>query len=118
MTDHLIYRIITQERWEHIKTRAHLLPEPLDIKDGYFHLSPHDCVLESARLYFTIESRPIALAFRVDSFDTIRWEWVSSRKSKFPHVYCGHLNINEIVHIRQLEWTEDGQYRWGEISLF
>lgn len=118
MTDSFIYRIITQACWEQIKSKEQLLPEPHDIKDGYFHLSSYDCVLESARMYFDLESRPIALAFHVDTFENVQWEWVSSRKAQFPHVYCNHLNINEIVHIRQLERTEEGQYRWGKISSF
>ena len=80
-----VYRIISQELWNTIEDA--IPPEPIDIQDGYIHLSSFDSVLETANLYFSKDEALVVLAFESECFgSTLKWEYVASRGVEFPHV--------------------------------
>ena len=106
-----VYRIIDKELWETIEDAIPLAP--IDIQDGYIHLSSFDSVLETANLYFPKDKALVVLVFESECFgSTLQWEYVASRKTEFPHVYGECLLKRDVSGVLSLV-VEEGRVVWG-----
>ena len=106
-----IFRIIHKEVWETIEDAIPLAP--IDIQDGYIHLSSFESVLETANLYFPTNKALVVLVFDSDCFgSTLKWEYVESRGMDFPHVYDECLRKKDVLEVMPLV-VEDGRFVWG-----
>ena len=106
-----VYRIVLKELWDTIEDVIPLAP--IDIQDGYIHLSSFDSVLETANLYFPRDKALVVLAFESECFGpTLKWECVASRKMEFPHVYDECLRKCDVSDVVPLV-VEEGQFAWG-----
>ena len=106
-----VYRIIDKELWETIEDAIPLAP--IDIQDGYIHLSSFDSVLETANLYFPKDKALVVLVFESECFgSTLQWEYVASRKTEFPHVYGECLLKRDVSGVLSLV-VEEGRFVWG-----
>ena len=109
-----VYRIIHKDLWDTIEDAIPLAP--IDIQDGYIHLSTVDSVLETANLYFPKEKALVVLVFESECFgDTLKWEYVESRGMEFPHVYDACLRKSQVSEVVTLV-VEEGRFVWGEID--
>ena len=105
-----IFRIIHKEIWETIEDAIPLAP--IDIQDGYIHLSSFESVLETANLYFPTNKALVVLVFDSDCFgSTLKWEYVESRGMDFPHVYDECLRKEDVSEVMPLV-VEDGRFVW------
>ena len=106
-----VYRIIHKELWDTIEDEIPLAP--IDIQDGYIHLSTIDSVLETANLYFPKDKALVVLVFESECFgDTLKWEYVSSRGMEFPHVYDECLRKRDVSEVLSLI-VENERFVWG-----
>ena len=106
-----VYRIIHKELWDTIEDAIPLAP--IDIQDGYIHLSAFDSVLETANLYFPKDKALLVLAFESERFgSTLQWEYVASREAEFPHVYAECLRKRDVSDVVPLV-VEEGRFVWG-----
>ena len=102
-----VYRIYTCTQWE--TSGQHLPLLPLDIKDGYIHLSTHDSIIPTANRYFSSESEIIVLCFDGTLFGTaLKMEYVAQRNSSFPHLYAPVLLKKDILSIHHLKNSNEG----------
>ena len=107
-----VYRIIDKELWETIEDAIPLAP--IDIQDGYIHLSSFDSVLETANLYFPKDKALVVLVFQSECFgEKLKWEYVASRETEFPHVYGEFLRKRDVFEVLSLV-VEEGRFVWGE----
>ena len=106
-----VYRIIDKELWETIEDAIPLAP--IDIQDGYIHLSSFDSVLETANLYFPRDKALVVLVFDSERYGTtLKWEYVESRGMAFPHVYDECLRKDDVSEVVPLG-VEEGRFVWG-----
>ena len=106
-----VYRIIHKELWDTIEDEIPLAP--IDIQDGYIHLSTIDSVLETANLYFPKDKALVVLVFDSECFgETLKWEYVASRGMEFPHVYDECLRKRDVSEVVSLV-VEERQFVWG-----
>ena len=106
-----VYRIIHKELWDTIEDVIPLAP--IDIQDGYIHLSAFDSVLETANLYFPKDKALVVLAFESECFgNTLKWECVASRGMEFPHLYDECLRKRDVSELVPLV-VEEGRLAWG-----
>ena len=106
-----VYRIIQKELWETIEDDIPLAP--IDIQDGYIHLSSYDSVLETANLYFPKDKALVVLVFDSECFgSTLKWEYVASRGVEFPHVYDECLRKGDVSNVVPLV-VKEGRFVWG-----
>ena len=106
-----VYRIIHKELWDTIEDKIPLAP--IDVQDGYIHLSTVDSVLETANLYFPKDKELVVLVFKSESFgDTLKWEYVESRGMEFPHVYDTCLRKRDVSEVLSLVVEED-RFVWA-----
>ena len=105
-----VYRIIHKSLWDTIEDSIPLAP--IDIQDGYIHLSTADSVLDTANLYFPKDKALVVLAFESECFgDTLKWEYVESRGMEFPHVYDKCLRKRDVSEVISLV-VEKGRFVW------
>ena len=106
-----VYRIIHKDLWDGIEGAIPLAP--IDVQDGYIHLSSVDSVLETANLYFPTDKALVVLVFESESFgSTLQWEFVASRGMDFPHVYDACLRKGDVSEVVPLV-VEEGRFVWG-----
>jgi len=103
MSRSIACRILRPNDWERARAAGELLPTPLDLRDGFLHLSPRSEVLETATRYFTDSKRLILLRFTTEDLKPhLRWEAVPSRNGKlFPHYY-GRLSLQMSFQVSRL----------------
>lgn len=73
--------------WDQLRRDGRTLGAPVDIKDGYVHLSTAAQVTETAAKHFAGESDLVLLALESERLgDALRWE-PSRGGALFPHLY-------------------------------
>lgn len=83
---------------------------PIDIQDGYIHLSTAAQLTETVDKHFADQTDLWVAAVDLDALgDAIRWE-VSRGGAQFPHLY-GALRLETVVAYSPLERDEDGSVR-------
>ena len=108
-----VYRIIHKALWDTVEEEIPLAP--IDIQDGYIHLSTIDSVLETANLYFPKDKELVVLVFESECFgEMLKWEYVVSRGMEFPHVYDECLRKRDVSELLSLV-VEDGRFVWSGV---
>lgn len=80
---------------------------PIDLQDGYIHLSTADQLTETVDRHFADQPDLWVAAVDLDALgDAIKWE-VSRGGAEFPHLY-GPLTLETVVAYSPLERAEDG----------
>lgn len=107
-----IYKIMEVGDWAAAKREGKVLPAPIDLKDGFIHLSAEDQALETAALHFAGRTSLVAVAFDARELgDRLKWER-SRGGALFPHYY-GELSIAKAARVRTLQ-PEGRVFRFGE----
>ncbi len=87
-----IYKIFLPEQWAEFQARGLFMGAPIDLEDGYIHLSTREQVVETAAKHFSehakiglarIESAKLPAAIR----PALKWE-PSRGGEDFPHLYA------------------------------
>lgn len=103
----LIYKILTDEQWRRMQTGGQISGAPVDLKDGFVHLSTAEQVAETAAKHFAGQDGLWLLA--VDDArlgDALKWE-PSRGGALFPHLY-GPLRMSDVRWVKPLPLGEDG----------
>jgi len=83
----LVFKIFRRMEWDQLRRDGRTLGAPIDIADGYVHLSTAAQVTETAARHFGGESDLVLLALDSDRLgDALRWE-PSRGGALFPHLY-------------------------------
>lgn len=110
----LIYKIMGRKDWVRAVSDGVVPRAPVDVADGYIHLSAEDQVLETARLYFAGRDDLVAAAFDAADFGgALKWE-ASRGVALFPHLY-GDLPAVTAVRVRTLTRSGDGYAFGGDL---
>jgi uncharacterized protein (DUF952 family) len=108
-----VFKIMSLDDWSAARRTGAVAPAPIDVKDGYIHLSTEEQVLETARLHFAGRDDLVAIEFDGASFgDALKWE-ASRGGALFPHLYAA-LPASTATGARRLRRGEGGQYAFGE----
>ncbi len=100
----LVYKIAPASLWEPAQAAGVFLGAPIDVADGYIHLSAADQVEETARRYFAKQDDLLLIAVDVDHMgDALKWE-ASRGGALFPHLYAP-LKMDFVVFVRPLPWV-------------
>ncbi|WP_370205884.1 DUF952 domain-containing protein [Pararhodobacter marinus] len=83
----LVYKIFRRSEWDAFTAAGQTAGAPVDLADGYIHLSTSAQVVETAAKHFATESDLVLLALDSDSLGAaLRWE-PSRGGALFPHLY-------------------------------
>lgn len=92
----LIYKIFRARELAHLLEHKETLGAPVDLADGYVHLSTGDQVEGTLAKHFRGETGLSLLAVEADTLgDALRWE-TSRGGALFPHLYRA-LHVDDVV---------------------
>lgn len=93
------YKILTAEQWAKFQADGVFSGAPVDLADGYIHLSAAEQVQGTLDKHFGGASGLVIAEVDLAALgDTVKWE-VSRDDALFPHIY-GPLPMTAVVGIR------------------
>ena len=97
----LIYKIFRRPEWDAFKAAGETLGAPIDLSDGYIHISTAQQVAETAAKHFTTESDLVLVALDDAALGpALKWE-PSRGGALFPHLYR-KLTMADVVWDKSL----------------
>ncbi len=102
MTATTAYKILTAEQWEGFVATGLFAGAPVDLADGYIHLSAKDQVSGTLEKHFAGQAGLVLATIDLTRLgDSVRWE-PSRGGALFPHVY-GSLPMDSVTEIRTID---------------
>ena len=98
-----VYKILRRAEWDDLRARGATAGAPVDLADGYVHLSAADQVRETAARHFAGADDLMLLAVDESALGgALRWE-PSRGGADFPHLYA-ELPLSAVEWARPLPW--------------
>jgi len=109
MTELFAYKIFTADQWAQFKADGVFDGAPIDIQDGYIHMSTRAQAAETAAKHFAGQDRLVLAMVDLAPFGAaIRWE-ESRGGALFPHLY-GQLPMSAVTTKTVLRLDEAGRH--------
>ena len=100
MTPATAFKVLTQQQWADFERERVFRGAPVDIADGYIHLSTAEQIEATIAKYFAGESCLMIVEVDLNLLgDAIRWE-PARGGDLFPHIYA-ELPIHAVVSLQQ-----------------
>lgn len=112
MSEHpaVAYKVLTGEQMEDLERDGSFAGAPVDLADGYIHLSTSDQLDETVAKHFAGQANLHIAAVDLSALaDTVKWE-PSRGGALFPHVYAP-LPLSAVIAYGPLERDDEGQVR-------
>ena len=105
----MLYKILSAALWARAEPEGRMPWAPVDVADGFVHLSAPDQVRETAAKHFAGQRDLVLLSVDPERLtpDTLRWE-PSRGGAPFPHVY-GDVPLVAVARVDPLPF-EDGAF--------
>jgi len=109
MTDLFAFKLLRPAEWADWRDSRLFTGAPVDVADGYIHLSVRDQVRETAAKWFAdVDPAILAMIDLVALGDTVRWE-PARGGALFPHVY-GAIPLEAVAGHSVLRLGADGKH--------
>lgn len=83
----LVFKILRRSEWDHFVAAGQTAGAPIDLSDGYIHLSTAQQVTETAARHFADQRDLVLVALRAERLGAaLKWE-PSRGGALFPHLY-------------------------------
>ncbi|PZQ21411.1 MAG: DUF952 domain-containing protein [Sphingopyxis macrogoltabida] len=100
MTEKTAFKVLTQQQWADFERERVFRGAPVDIADGYIHLSTAGQLDATIAKYFAGESRLMIAEVDLTCLgDAVRWEEARGG-DLFPHIYA-ELPIHAVVSLQR-----------------
>ena len=97
----VVYKIFRRPEWDAFRRAGATEGAPVDLTDGYIHLSTATQVVATAAKHFATESDLVLVAVETDRLgDDLRWEQ-SRGGDLFPHLYR-QMSLSDVVWDKSL----------------
>lgn len=104
------YKILTREQMDTLEHARVFLGAPIDLADGYIHLSTAAQAQETLEKHFAGQTGLWLAAVDLAALDeTVRWE-PSRGGQLFPHIY-GPLPLGAVTAYSEVAYEPDGSLR-------
>lgn len=108
----LIYKIFRSEEWQAMQAAGESQGAPIDLQDGYVHLSTGAQATGTAAKHFAGSDNLVLLALDSNGLGPeLKWE-VSRGDALFPHLYR-NLRMDDVVWCKPLPLL-DGVHAFPE----
>lgn len=102
----IAYKVLTADQMRAVEADA-FEGAPIDLADGYIHLSTRDQLTETVDRHFADQSDLWVAAIDLAALgDSVRWE-ESRGGALFPHIY-GAMPLDVVIAYGELEREHDG----------
>jgi uncharacterized protein (DUF952 family) len=104
----LLYKIMPASLWARAGAEGRMPWAPIDVADGFVHLSAASQVRETLRKHFAGQHDLVLIEVRADALTagTLRWE-ISRGGALFPHVY-GDVPLDAIAGVTGIAEDDEG----------
>jgi uncharacterized protein (DUF952 family) len=110
----LVYKILRQAEWQALERDGELQGSPVDLRDGFVHLSNGAQVAETAARHFAGAHDLVLLAFEAAALGAaLRWE-PSRGGALFPHLFRP-LRRDEVLWHAAVAWR-DGRHEFPDLQ--
>ena len=108
MSDSVAYKVLTQGQMDALEADGSFAGAPVDLTDGYIHLSTAAQLTETVDKHFVGQDDLHVVAVDLDALgDAVKWE--ESRGGQlFPHIYAA-LPLSAVVAYSPLERDDAGR---------
>ncbi|MCU0911020.1 MAG: DUF952 domain-containing protein [Rhodobacteraceae bacterium] len=97
----LVFKILRRPEWDAFRAAGQTAGAPVDLADGFIHLSTAEQVAETAARHFAAESDLVLVAVEEERLGTaLKWE-PSRGGALFPHLYRP-LRLGDVVWDKSL----------------
>jgi uncharacterized protein (DUF952 family) len=97
MTSETAFKVLTAEQWAEFSTVGSFSGAPVDIADGFIHLSSADQLEETISKHFQGQIGLVIAEIRLSDYGSaLKWE-ESRGGALFPHIYAP-LELSSVVH--------------------
>ncbi|MDX5985236.1 MAG: DUF952 domain-containing protein [Pseudomonadota bacterium] len=105
------YKVLTAEQMATLEREESFAGAPIDLADGYIHLSTAEQLTETVDKHFAGQSDLHVAAVDLGSFGAgLKWE--ESRGGQlFPHLYGGPLLLETVIAYGPLERDAEGRVK-------
>ncbi len=90
------YKIFTPPQWAEFERSGTFAGAPIDLADGYNHLSTANQLAGTLALHFAGQDVHVAEIALAPYGDAVRWE-ASRGGALFPHIYAAALTLDTVV---------------------
>ena len=102
------YKVLTGEQMTLLERDASFAGAPIDLADGYIHLSTADQLTETVDKHFVGQADLHVAAVDLAALgEAVKWE-ASRGGALFPHIYGGPLLLETVIAYGPLERHADG----------
>lgn len=109
----VVYKIVPRPLWRSAESKGTFTGAPVDLADGYIHLSTAAQVRETAAKHFGGQTDLVLVAMDAAALgDALRWE-PSRGGALFPHLYAD-LPLAAALWVRDLPIGPDGRHVFPE----
>ena len=103
----IVYKIFRADEQAAFEATGRTAGAPIDLQDGYVHMSTAEQVRETAAKHFAAEDNLYLLAIETDRLgDDVKWE-ISRGGAEFPHLYRDLL-ASDVVWTKTLKLGPKG----------
>ncbi|PWL19209.1 DUF952 domain-containing protein [Falsochrobactrum shanghaiense] len=115
MSKTTIYKIVPRDLWAQAEKTGTFDGAPVDIADGYIHLSTREQVRETAAKHFARQTGLLLVSVDADALGSqLRYE-VSRGGALFPHLYA-KLPMKAVAKVEPLPLDENGLHVFPELE--
>ena len=95
------FKIFTADQWDQFKTDGVFHGAPIDVADGYIHMSTADQYAETLTKHFAGQAGLVIAEIDLSGFgEALKWE-ISRGGALFPHLY-GVLSMDAVIGVRNV----------------
>jgi uncharacterized protein (DUF952 family) len=110
MPDRIVYKIMSQAELQQMQCDGVFHGSPVDIADGYIHLSCGSQLAATLDRHFSgVEGLMLVAVDLSQLGDSVQWEPARGGEL-FPHIY-GRLPVEAVVAVAAVERSADGMVR-------
>ena len=103
MKNESVYKVFIKSEWEDFKTKGSSSGAPVDLQDGFIHLSKNDQLKRVIDKYFS-HTRPIYIVEFSDEKFLLELKYEqASNGDFFPHLYGRDLLLSEIETVQRVD---------------
>ena len=115
MNNTTIYKIVPHDLWAQAEKTGAFSGAPVDIADGYIHLSTQEQVRETAAKHFARQTDLLLVSVNAAALgDGLKYE-VSRGGALFPHLYAT-LPMTAVAKVEPLPLDENGLHVFPELE--
>ena len=109
----VIYKIAPEKLWREAMEKGSFSGSPVDVNDGFIHLSTAAQVRDTAARHFAGATDLVLVAITTTGLD-LRWE-PSRGGDLFPHLY-DELPLGAVQWVKPLPLDANGRHEFPEVE--